>query len=353
MPQSLALDERRALLVISGPNMGGKTVALKMVGLFVAMTYCGMQRSGGVGTRIGRFERVIADIGDEQSIAANTSTFSAHWRACARCSTAPTRGRWRSSTRSAAAPSRAPARRWRSRCWSGCSQRGARGDRHDARDRAETLRARGTPGVANASVRFDPETFEPTFHLDVGAPGQSLAFPLARSLGIADAIVDARSALLDNRERDYESALAELSLRNAELQRERERLEAANARRRERERGSAAARARALDAERRRFGDQAEERMQQALRDFVARAGAPRAERIASAARPKVTPSQAALLGRRSRRSTATSASSPGASEPADEAAFQPDDRVRVLSLRRTATWSKITATRCWLRSAR
>ena len=73
-----ALDDATRLLVISGPNMGGKTVALKMVGLFVVMTYCGMQLPAGGATCIGRFERIVADIGDEQSIAANASTFSAH-----------------------------------------------------------------------------------------------------------------------------------------------------------------------------------------------------------------------------------------------------------------------------------
>ncbi|HEY2554673.1 MAG TPA: hypothetical protein VGI15_05425, partial [Candidatus Cybelea sp.] len=78
VPQSLRLDEATRLLVISGPNMGGKTVALKMAGLFVVMTYCGMQLPAGGATCIGRFERVVADIGDEQSLAANTSTFSAH-----------------------------------------------------------------------------------------------------------------------------------------------------------------------------------------------------------------------------------------------------------------------------------
>ena len=131
------------------------------------------------------------------------------------------------------------------------------------------LFAHAVPRVANASVRFDPETFVPTFHLDTGAPGQSLAFPLAQSIGIADEIVERAQRLLDSRERDYESALAELSLRNAELQREREGLEnerlAARGERAalQRERG-------ALDAERRAFGEKAEERMQQALRDFVA-----------------------------------------------------------------------------------
>ena len=225
VPQSLALDESTRLLIISGPNMGGKTVALKMVGLFALMTYCGMQMPAGPGTTIGRFERVLADIGDEQSIATNTSTFSAHLTANARDV---------GVRRRAHAGARRRDRR-RHRAERGCRAgnrdaatvaraRGARSG-HDARDRAQSCSRHATPGVANASVRFDPQSFKPTFHLDVGAPGQSLAFPLARTIGIDDAIVARAQELLESRERDYETALAELSLRAAELQSEREALE--------------------------------------------------------------------------------------------------------------------------------
>ncbi|MBV8073789.1 MAG: endonuclease MutS2, partial [Candidatus Eremiobacteraeota bacterium] len=80
VPQSLHLDPKLRMLLISGPNMGGKTVTLKMVGLFVLMTYTGMQLPASAGTKVGRFERVFTDIGDEQSIAQNASTFSAHLR---------------------------------------------------------------------------------------------------------------------------------------------------------------------------------------------------------------------------------------------------------------------------------
>ncbi|MGH7661489.1 MAG: MutS-related protein, partial [Vulcanimicrobiaceae bacterium] len=80
IPQSLRLDDETQTLLISGPNMGGKTVTLKMVGLFVLMTYAGMHLPAQPGTAVGRFERLFADIGDEQSIAQNASTFSQHLR---------------------------------------------------------------------------------------------------------------------------------------------------------------------------------------------------------------------------------------------------------------------------------
>ncbi|MGH7716991.1 MAG: endonuclease MutS2, partial [Vulcanimicrobiaceae bacterium] len=80
VPQTLRLDAQTRMLLISGPNMGGKTVTLKMTGLFVLMAYCGMHLPSGADSTIGRFERIFADIGDEQSIAQNASTFSEHLR---------------------------------------------------------------------------------------------------------------------------------------------------------------------------------------------------------------------------------------------------------------------------------
>jgi DNA mismatch repair protein MutS2 len=292
VPQSLSLGGPVRLLVISGPNMGGKTVALKMVGLFVAMTYCGMHVPAAQGTSIGRFERVFADIGDDQSIAANASTFSAHLDRmrdmldAAGDRTLVIVDEIGGGTEPGAGSSLAIAMLER------LLERGAAGV---VTTHATELKLFGhaTPGVANASVRFDPQTFKPTFHLDVGAPGQSLAFPLARALGIDERIVERAQQLLDDRERDYETALTELSQRNAELQMQADRL--ADRRRAADEELEALRRDRAsLDLERRSFGAKAEERMRQALRDFVAQLERRAAER--EVARPKVTRSQAALF---------------------------------------------------------
>ncbi len=156
VPQSLAVDDATRLLVISGPNMGGKTVALKMVGLFVVMTYCGMQVPAADGTRVGRFERVIADIGDEQSIVANASTFSAHFERMremldgADARTLVIVDEIGGGTEPSAGAALAIAMLERL-----LESRRAR-DRHDARDRAETLRARhgrASPTRACASIR--------------------------------------------------------------------------------------------------------------------------------------------------------------------------------------------------------
>jgi DNA mismatch repair protein MutS2 len=335
VPQSLRLDEATRVLVISGPNMGGKTVALKMVGLFVAMTYCGMPIPAAPGTTIGRFERVVADIGDEQSIVANASTFSAHLqrmremleRADAR--TLVIVDEIGGGTEPSAGAALAIAMLER------LLERGAFGV---VTTHATELKlfAHAMPGVANASVRFDPQSFRPTFHLDVGAPGQSLAFPLARTIGIDEAIVDRAQRLLDNRERDYESALAELSLRNAELQHERDRLAEQRAEvgrldedlRRDRV---------VLDVERRGFGARAEERMQQALRDFIRELQQRAAERTSSQ-RPKVSASQAALLGETIDAMRRDLGIRPEEPSPADDGTFASDDAVHVLSLGQDAT---------------
>jgi DNA mismatch repair protein MutS2 len=334
VPQSLALDGTTQLLVISGPNMGGKTVALKMVGLFVVMAYCGMQVPAAAGTRIGRFAYVVADIGDEQSIATNTSTFSAHLQRMremlesAGASTLVLVDEIGGGTEPSAGAALAVAMLER------LLERGARGI---VTTHATELKlfAHATPGVANASVRFDPQTFAPTFHLDVGAPGQSLAFPLARTIGVDDAIVARAQEMLDNRERDYETALAELSFRNAELQSARDALaqarQAAVRETAELERERAA-----LDAQRRTFDARAEARMQQALRDFINELQRRADER--EAARPKATASQAALLAQTIEAMRRELGIRPEEAPAGDDATFAPGDLVRVISLQQDAS---------------
>jgi DNA mismatch repair protein MutS2 len=332
VPQSLTLDGETRLLVISGPNMGGKTVALKMAGLFVVMTYCGMQVPASPGTRIGSFERVVADIGDDQSLVANTSTFSAHLQRMrevldgANARTLAIVDEIGGGTEPSAGAALAIAMLERLL---------AAGARAIVSTHSTELKlfAHATLAVANASVRFDPATFEPTFQLDLGAPGQSLAFPLAARMGIADEIVDRAAALLEDRERDYEAALAELSLRNSELREERLRLErersgvADEQTRLHRERDE-------LDAERRRFGAGAEERLQQGLREFVrelerraAESGSERSRRA------RVTPSQAALLTETIEAIRRDLGVRSKAQRSDEGRSFAPGDRVRVLSL--------------------
>jgi DNA mismatch repair protein MutS2 len=288
--QSLELTPECRLIVISGPNMGGKTVTLKMVGLFTLMTFAGLQLPA-ERCRVGAFTRLFTDIGDEQSIAENASTFSAHM---GRMRQIVQDGGERSlilvdeiggGTEPASGAALAIAmieRLLRSRAFGIVTT-------HSTELK---LFAHQTPGIANASVRFDPRTFAPTYQLDVGTPGQSLAFPLARSLGIPSEILDRAQLLLSTRERDYEAALEELSEINAGLQDERRRLELER-RRAETLQATLRSRSEALERERRAFVESAERRLQEVLREFSGELA-----RRESRGRPKVTPSQSALLDR-------------------------------------------------------
>ena len=334
VPQSLAVDAATRLLVISGPNMGGKTVALKMAGLFVVMAYCGMQLPAATGTRIGRFERLIADIGDEQSLVANASTFSAHLQrmreilsgAGARTLAVVDEIGGGTEPSAGAALARAMLER--------LLECGARAlvSTHSMELK---LFAHSTPGVANASVRFDPQTFAPTFELDVGTPGQSLAFPLAERLGIDPQIVERAAALLERRERDYETALAELSLRSAELREARAALEAERREASgelERVRGERAE----LETQRRRFAARAEERLQQSLRDFVRELQRRAAESGGDSERKrkgKVSSSQAALLAQTIEAMRRDLGIVADEREGSEEHTFEPGDRVHIVSL--------------------
>ncbi|MBV9056603.1 MAG: Smr/MutS family protein [Candidatus Eremiobacteraeota bacterium] len=335
--QSLRVDGDVRLLLISGPNMGGKTVALKMAGLFVVMAYCGMQLPAAVGTRIGKFGRVIADIGDEQSLVANTSTFSAHLARLrevldgAGPSTLALLDEIGAGTEpnTGAALARA--------LLEGLLRRGARAivSTHSLELK---LFAHSTPGVANASVRFDPATFAPTFELDVGTPGQSLALPLASRLGIEAQIIARAEELLEGRQREYEAALVDLSARSSKLRDTqaslgRERAEVAQ------QLESLARERRQLEEERRKFAARAEERFAARLREFVQELTRAQSQGEAQRRRAaRVTPAQTRALSttieaiHRDLGIAQRDASADGAM------VYKPGDRVLVSSMNQSAT---------------
>ena len=327
--QSFALDERRRMLVISGPNMGGKTVALKLAGLFIVMAYAGLQLPAGSGTRVGSFARIVADIGDAQSIANDASTFSAH---LARLRTMLEIADERTlvlvdeiggGTEPAAGAALARA---------AMEHFLAVGARAILTTHSTELKlfAHAAPGIENASVRFDPESFRPTYQLDIGAPGQSLAFSLARRMGLPPTAVERAENLLESRERDYESALAQLAQRTAELESERALLAGERAAV-ESDRASIEAQRRALRAERERFLQRADEALATRLRDFSAELARNASE---SPRRPRVTPGQTRALARAADalRGELGPGESPSAA-PEESGIFEPDAVVFVRSL--------------------
>jgi len=291
VPVSLQAGESEPVLVISGPNTGGKTVALKTVGLFALMAQSGLHIPAAPGSRMPVFRSIYADIGDDQSIAENLSTFSAHLATIVEMTrdlqrpalvlldevgagTDPTEG---------GALGVAIVDHFR--------QRGAMvlATTHHGLMKAY---AQSTPGVACASFGYDPETWEPTYRLTLGAPGRSLALEMAERLGLPkDIVADAR-ARREKKEQQAEDLLSRLEKDRAELEKEsaritsaRQEAEAARERAEGEAREIASKKRREVERfarELKRRGREQEEHAAEAIRDAVARLEA--AERAAKAA---------------------------------------------------------------------
>lgn len=228
VPIDVVLDEETHVLVITGPNTGGKTVALKTVGLLALMAQTGLHIPADPTSALPVFEAIYADIGDEQSIEQSLSTFSAHL-------TNILSFIGRANERSLVL----------------LDELGAGTDPGEgsalARALLETFRQRGaitlvathypelkayaqlTPGVRNACVEFDPETLQPTYRLTIGIPGRSNALAIARRLGLDEEIVRRAEALIAPHDRQTERLLADLHRLRLEAARARDEAYAARA----------------------------------------------------------------------------------------------------------------------------
>lgn len=221
VPINLSLGEDYQALIITGPNTGGKTVALKTAGLLSAMTMCGLLIPVSDGSTISVFEHILVDIGDSQSIEQNLSTFSSHTNKVIEIlatadekslvlldelgsGTDPVEG-------SALAVSII-----RRLIFNGAKLM--------VTTHYQELKvfAIDTPDVQNASCEFDIETLRPTYRLIVGSPGKSNAFAISESLGMpSDIIQEAKSSVSDANTR-LEEVISKLESSRLELERERE-----------------------------------------------------------------------------------------------------------------------------------
>ncbi len=209
VPISLRLDEDVRILVITGPNTGGKTVTLKTVGLFALMAQAGLFLPADDGTSLPVFSDVFADIGDEQSIEQSLSTFSSHMRNVIEFLQAAHRGSLVLMDELGAGTDPVEGSALAQAILEDLRARGimALVATHYTELK---LYAHGTSGVQNASVEFDLETLMPTYRLTVGLPGRSNALAIASRLGLDSRIVEAARERVSGEHLEADSLLSDL-----------------------------------------------------------------------------------------------------------------------------------------------
>lgn len=233
-PLDLTLGRGCRMLLVTGPNMGGKTVALKTTGLLTLLSMAGLPIPAASGTRVPWFDRVVCDIGDEQSLMEDVSTFLSHLRRVVEAiSTATDRslvlldelGSGTDPTEGAALGQAILERLLE------------RGTLCLATTHHGALKAfaQETSGVRNASMAFDEETLKPLFRLVEGMPGRSRAIQVAERFGMDRSVLERARELLPRGERDLGALLEELSRLKGAAASEREELARTRSRLAERE----------------------------------------------------------------------------------------------------------------------
>lgn len=228
VPIDISLGEEFDTLVITGPNTGGKTVSIKTIGLLTLMTMCGLLIPAGEYSKISVFDKILVDIGDEQSIAQNLSTFSSHI-----VNTIDIMSKADSSSlilidELGAGTDPIEGAALAVSIIEDLRSKGAKiaATTHYAELKAYAL---DTEGVTNGCCEFDVDTLIPTYRLLIGVPGRSNAFAISQRLGMDPKVVENARSIVGSNNRDFEAVLEKLEKTRQALDEEKKKAELATA----------------------------------------------------------------------------------------------------------------------------